>query len=174
MTVPLPVTEIVEAEGHLIDSQLMNAMFDTVVRHDAAFDVLEFRIGRTNDEPSFVSMRVTSKTPAALTERPRGTGVARVPRRQRRGRAPRAGRSRRLRAGGLLLDNQSSDVRAHRRRVGAGRSPAHGRGDRDRGGPRRAAGSCARSAPATRSSAASTGSRSCRSSRRAIGSASRS
>jgi lysine-ketoglutarate reductase/saccharopine dehydrogenase-like protein (TIGR00300 family) len=46
----------------------MNAMFDTVVRHDAAFDVLEFRIGRTNDEPSFVSMRVTSKTPEALTE----------------------------------------------------------------------------------------------------------
>ena len=61
-------TEIVEAEGHLIDSQLMNAMFDTVVRHDAAFDVLEFRIGRTNDEPSFVSMRVTAKGPAALTE----------------------------------------------------------------------------------------------------------
>src|SRR5258706_7817081 len=46
----------------------MNAMFDTVVRHDAAFDVLEFRIGRTNDEPSFVSMRVTAKAPAALTE----------------------------------------------------------------------------------------------------------
>ncbi|MBA2306051.1 MAG: TIGR00300 family protein [Acidobacteria bacterium] len=66
MIEPLPVTEIVEAEGHLIDSQLMNAMFDTVVRHDAAFDVLEFRIGRTNDEPSFVSMRVTSRTLAAL------------------------------------------------------------------------------------------------------------
>ena len=64
---PLPATEIVEAEGHLIDSQLMNAMFDTVVRHDAAFDVLEFRIGRTNEEMSFVSMRVTSKTGAALT-----------------------------------------------------------------------------------------------------------
>jgi lysine-ketoglutarate reductase/saccharopine dehydrogenase-like protein (TIGR00300 family) len=62
------VTEVVEAEGHLIDSQLMNAMFDTVVRHDAAFDVLEFRIGRTNDEPSFVSMRVTAKGPHALTE----------------------------------------------------------------------------------------------------------
>ena len=62
------MTELVEAEGHLIDSQLMNAMFDTVVRHDAAFDVLEFRIGRTNDEPSFVSMRVTAKAPARLTE----------------------------------------------------------------------------------------------------------
>jgi arginine dihydrolase len=59
---------VVEAEGHLIDSQLMNAMFDTVVRHDAAFDVLEFRIGRTNDEPSFVSMRVTAKGPSALNE----------------------------------------------------------------------------------------------------------
>ena len=59
---------MVEAEGHLIDSQLMNAMFDTVVRHDAAFDVLEFRIGRTNEEPSFVSMRVTAKGPTALTE----------------------------------------------------------------------------------------------------------
>ena len=46
----------------------MNAMFDTVVRHDAAFDVLEFRIGRTNDEPSFVSMRVTAKNIGALTE----------------------------------------------------------------------------------------------------------
>jgi lysine-ketoglutarate reductase/saccharopine dehydrogenase-like protein (TIGR00300 family) len=61
-------TEIVEAEGHLIDSQLLNAMFDTVVRHDGAFEVLEFRIGRTNDEPSFVSMRVTAKGDAALTE----------------------------------------------------------------------------------------------------------
>ena len=68
MTSNNAVTEVVEAEGHLIDSQLMNAMFDTVVRHDAAFDVLEFRIGRTNDEPSFVSMRVTAKAPAALTE----------------------------------------------------------------------------------------------------------
>jgi len=62
------VSEVVEAEGHLIDSQILNAMFDTVVRHDAAFEVLTFRIGRTNDEPSFVSMRVTSKTPPALTE----------------------------------------------------------------------------------------------------------
>src|ERR1043166_7692446 len=61
-------TEVVGAEGHLSGSQLLNAMFDTVVRHDGAFEVLEFRIGRTNDEPSFVSMRVTAKGGAALTE----------------------------------------------------------------------------------------------------------
>ena len=60
------VTEVVEAEGHLIDSQLMNAMFDTVVRHDSVFEVLEFRIGRTNDEPSFVSMRVTARDATGL------------------------------------------------------------------------------------------------------------
>src|SRR5438477_11868214 len=64
----MSVTEIVEAEGHLIDSQLLNAMFDTVVRHDGAFEVLEFRIGRTNDEPSFVSMRVTAPATNVLAE----------------------------------------------------------------------------------------------------------
>src|ERR671937_1967285 len=61
-------SEVVEAEGHLIDSQLLNAMFDTVVRHDGAFEVLDFRIGRTNDEPSFVSMRVTAREAGDLTE----------------------------------------------------------------------------------------------------------
>src|SRR5207245_1598335 len=43
-------------------------MFDTVVRHDASFDVLEFRIGRTNDEPSYVSMRVTAKGAQVLSD----------------------------------------------------------------------------------------------------------
>src|SRR5437868_1725908 len=62
------MTEVVEAEGHLIDSQLLNVMFDTVVRHDASFEVLQFRIGVTNDEPSFVSMRIASATPAGLAE----------------------------------------------------------------------------------------------------------
>ena len=61
-------SEVVEAEGHLIDSQLLNGMFDTVVRHDGAFEVLEFRIGRTNDEPSFVSMRVTAPADEVLSE----------------------------------------------------------------------------------------------------------
>src|SRR5215212_3278639 len=64
----MPASELVEAEGHLIDSQLLNAMFDTVVRHDGAFEVIEFRIGRTNDEPSFVSMLVTAPAHETLSE----------------------------------------------------------------------------------------------------------
>ncbi len=62
------VTEVVEAEGHLIDSQLLNLMFDTVVRSDAAFEVIDFRIGRTNEEPSFVAMRISADTEPVLHE----------------------------------------------------------------------------------------------------------
>lgn len=60
------IAEVVEAEGHLIDSQLLNVMFDTIVRHASTFEVLDFRIGRTNDEPSFVSMRVASADASVL------------------------------------------------------------------------------------------------------------
>ena len=123
-------------------------MFDTVVRHDAAFEVLEFRIGRTNDEPSFVSMRVTSRTAGRLTGvleelvalgcRVAGGEDAHVRRRPRR-----------LRARGLLLHHQPSDVRA--------RSAASGWRSNSSGWTRRSsstaaarsAASCARSAPAT-------------------------
>jgi lysine-ketoglutarate reductase/saccharopine dehydrogenase-like protein (TIGR00300 family) len=54
------VSEIVETEGHLIDSRLMTEIFDAVVRHGASFDVLEFTIGRTNQEYSRLKMRVTA------------------------------------------------------------------------------------------------------------------
>jgi arginine dihydrolase len=61
-------SEVVEAEGHLIDSQILNVVFDTVVRRNAAFDVLKFTIGRSNDEPSFISMRISSATEQGLSE----------------------------------------------------------------------------------------------------------
>lgn len=53
-------SEVVEAEGHLIDSQILNVIFDTVIANGASFTVLTFTIGRTNDEPSFISMRVSA------------------------------------------------------------------------------------------------------------------
>ena len=59
-------SEVVEAEGHLIDSQILNVVFDTVVKHDAAFDVLKFDIGRSNEEPSFISMRISAPTNPVL------------------------------------------------------------------------------------------------------------
>ncbi|MBI2220353.1 MAG: TIGR00300 family protein [Acidobacteria bacterium] len=61
-------SEVVEAEGHLIDSQILNVVFDTVVKRDGAFDVLKFTIGRSNEEPSFISMRVSAPSGEALAE----------------------------------------------------------------------------------------------------------
>ena len=59
-------SEVVEAEGHLIDSQLLNVIFDTVIKGDSSFEVLQFAIGRTNEELSTLSMRITSPTASAL------------------------------------------------------------------------------------------------------------
>ena len=53
-------SEVVEAEGHLIDSQILNVVFDTVVKHGASFDVLRFDIGRRNDQPSSIAMRISA------------------------------------------------------------------------------------------------------------------
>jgi lysine-ketoglutarate reductase/saccharopine dehydrogenase-like protein (TIGR00300 family) len=55
-------SEVVEAEGHLIDSQILNVVFDTVVKRNAAFEVLKFDIGRSNEQPSFISMRISAPT----------------------------------------------------------------------------------------------------------------
>src|SRR5215467_15354561 len=61
-------TEVVEAEGHLIDSQLLNVIFDTVIKGNASFEVLRFTIGRTNEEPSFISMRITGAADVGLQQ----------------------------------------------------------------------------------------------------------
>ncbi len=54
----LPFHEIVEAEGHLIDSHIMERIFDSVVECQGRFDVQEFHIGRTNADPSRLRLRV--------------------------------------------------------------------------------------------------------------------
>ena len=59
-------SRVVQAEGHLIDSQLLNTIFDTVVRHRSAFEVQRFQIGRTNDEYSHLTMKVTAPDEATL------------------------------------------------------------------------------------------------------------
>ncbi len=59
-------SEVVEAEGHLIDSQVLASVFDTVVKSGASFDVLTFTIGRSNDEPSRISMRISAPSEPLL------------------------------------------------------------------------------------------------------------
>ena len=50
--------EVVEAEGHLIDSHIMENIFDKVVEYNSRFNVEKFRVGRTNTEPSYLRLRV--------------------------------------------------------------------------------------------------------------------
>ena len=61
-------SEIVEAKGHLIDSRLLTSVFDKVIERGARFDVLEFSIGRTNEEFSQLRLRVTADTARALND----------------------------------------------------------------------------------------------------------
>lgn len=55
--------EVVETQGHIIDSHLMERIFDTVVEYNGKFAVEEFRIGRTNADPSYLRLKV--ETPSA-------------------------------------------------------------------------------------------------------------
>src|SRR5438552_1437286 len=53
--------EVVEAEGHLIDSHLMEQIFDTVVEYSGRFEVEEFRIGRTNADGSYLRLKIETQ-----------------------------------------------------------------------------------------------------------------
>src|ERR1700680_4773078 len=57
-TTALPLQERVEAQGHLIDSHIMEQIFDTVVEFHGRFEVEQFRIGRTNSEPSYLRLKI--------------------------------------------------------------------------------------------------------------------
>jgi lysine-ketoglutarate reductase/saccharopine dehydrogenase-like protein (TIGR00300 family) len=60
------VESILEAEGHLVDSQILTSVFDAVIRHDGAFEVLSFDIGRTNEDFSRLRLKVAAPDPARL------------------------------------------------------------------------------------------------------------
>jgi lysine-ketoglutarate reductase/saccharopine dehydrogenase-like protein (TIGR00300 family) len=59
-------TAVVGAEGHLIDSNILNAIFDKVIERGGAFEVLHFSIGRTNDEFSRISLKVSAPSAPTL------------------------------------------------------------------------------------------------------------
>jgi lysine-ketoglutarate reductase/saccharopine dehydrogenase-like protein (TIGR00300 family) len=52
------IQEPVEIEGHLIDSGILKYAFDKIVEHGGQFEVLDFRIGRNNQETSKVRLMV--------------------------------------------------------------------------------------------------------------------
>jgi lysine-ketoglutarate reductase/saccharopine dehydrogenase-like protein (TIGR00300 family) len=65
MTPPLPHT-IVTAEGHLVDSQLLKSIFDRVIERGADFEVQHFELGRTNDDFSRLTLKISAADPTTL------------------------------------------------------------------------------------------------------------
>ncbi len=63
---PQRFQEVVEAEGHLIDSHIMEQIFDTVIEYHGRFEVEHFHIGRTNADPSRLRLRVEAPDRASF------------------------------------------------------------------------------------------------------------
>jgi lysine-ketoglutarate reductase/saccharopine dehydrogenase-like protein (TIGR00300 family) len=64
----MSASETIEAQGHLIDSGLLSAIFDKIIEHRGAYEILKFDIGRTNDDPSQIEMRITAGDQAVLDD----------------------------------------------------------------------------------------------------------
>jgi lysine-ketoglutarate reductase/saccharopine dehydrogenase-like protein (TIGR00300 family) len=64
----MPVTDTIEAEGHLIDSGLLSAIFDKIIEVKGSYEILAFDIGKTNDDVSRIQMRVTVADEATLDD----------------------------------------------------------------------------------------------------------
>jgi lysine-ketoglutarate reductase/saccharopine dehydrogenase-like protein (TIGR00300 family) len=60
------VSDTITLEGHLIDSDILRRVFDRVVEEGGEFEVQEFRVGRSNDEPSFARLEVRARDPHVL------------------------------------------------------------------------------------------------------------
>lgn len=58
--------KIVTTEGHLIDSGLMRQVFDIIISDGGEFEVLDFNIGRDNDEFSKACLKINADDPVAI------------------------------------------------------------------------------------------------------------
>ncbi len=54
----LPLQERVEAQGHLIDSHIMEQILDTIVEFGGRFEMEQFHFGRTNSDQSTLRMKI--------------------------------------------------------------------------------------------------------------------
>jgi lysine-ketoglutarate reductase/saccharopine dehydrogenase-like protein (TIGR00300 family) len=61
-------SEIVEITGHIIDSLILPRILDEIVDFGAEYEVLEFNIGKTHDDPSFARIQVWAGDDASLDE----------------------------------------------------------------------------------------------------------
>lgn len=58
----------IKLEGHLIDSGSMRRVMDQIIHAGATYTIEDFRVGRTNDDPSSAVLRLAAADEAALAE----------------------------------------------------------------------------------------------------------
>ena len=58
--------ETIEARGHLIDSGDLQAILTTIVEHGGTYEIARFDVGRTNTEPSQLTIRVSAESQSSL------------------------------------------------------------------------------------------------------------
>ena len=64
----MAASETVEAEGHLIDSGVLSGIMDKIIEVRGSYEILNFDIGRTNDDSSRIKIRVTAPDAQALAD----------------------------------------------------------------------------------------------------------
>lgn len=60
--------ETVHAEGHLLDTRLLQRIFDQVIELEGTYEVLSFDIGKTNDDESSARLKVSAASEDLLRE----------------------------------------------------------------------------------------------------------
>jgi lysine-ketoglutarate reductase/saccharopine dehydrogenase-like protein (TIGR00300 family) len=60
------VKELVTLEGHIIDSDILRRVLGRIVEDGGEFEFVEFRVGKTNAEPSFARLEVRAADPHVL------------------------------------------------------------------------------------------------------------
>ena len=61
-------TETVEAQGHLIDSGDLQGILTTIVEHGSTYEIVQFDVGRTNEETSKLTLRVSDDSSESLAQ----------------------------------------------------------------------------------------------------------
>jgi lysine-ketoglutarate reductase/saccharopine dehydrogenase-like protein (TIGR00300 family) len=60
------VHDTITLEGHIIDSDILRRVFSRIVEDGGEFEVLEFRVGKRNEDPSFARLSVGAPDPHVL------------------------------------------------------------------------------------------------------------
>jgi arginine dihydrolase len=64
----MAASDTIEAEGHLIDSGLLSSIFDKIIEFRASYEIVQFDIGRTNDDASHIKMRINASDAVVLDD----------------------------------------------------------------------------------------------------------